>query len=130
MNEAPELLCVRGLSKTFPGGFQALKSVDLTLRAGEIHALLGENGAGKSTLIKTVTGITPRDGGEVRRPTAPHTEADGAVAPPPPRVLRLSRASGRPGDELWLLLSSPTDPGETVDSMSKKIKVFRGSSGR
>ena len=66
MNEAPELLCVRGLSKTFPGGFQALKSVDLTLRAGEIHALLGENGAGKSTLIKTVTGITPRDGGEVR----------------------------------------------------------------
>jgi simple sugar transport system ATP-binding protein len=67
MNQAtaPELLRICGLSKTFPGGFRALKSVDLTLRAGEVHALLGENGAGKSTLIKTVTGITSRDEGEV-----------------------------------------------------------------
>ncbi len=69
MTHAPEvgtdLLRVRGLSKTFPGGFRALTDVDLTLRAGEVHALLGENGAGKSTLIKTVTGITSRDAGQV-----------------------------------------------------------------
>src|SRR5207249_5916927 len=59
------LLEVRGLSKSF-GTLQALQEVDFTLRAGEIHALLGENGAGKSTLIKAVTGVFPRDAGIVR----------------------------------------------------------------
>ncbi len=43
-----DLLAIRGLTKTF-AGMTALDGVDLTLRAGEIHALLGENGAGKST---------------------------------------------------------------------------------
>jgi galactofuranose transport system ATP-binding protein len=62
---APALLEVRGLSKSF-GTLQALQGVDFTLRAGEIHALLGENGAGKSTLIKVVTGVFPRDAGIVR----------------------------------------------------------------
>ena len=53
------------LSKSF-GTLRALQEVDFTLRAGEIHALLGENGAGKSTLIKVVTGVFPRDAGIVR----------------------------------------------------------------
>ena len=56
---------MRGLSKSF-GTLRALQEVDFTLRAGEIHALLGENGAGKSTLIKAVTGVFPRDAGIVR----------------------------------------------------------------
>ena len=59
------LLEMRDISKGFPG-VQALDSVDFTLRAGEVHALMGENGAGKSTLIKLLTGVYPRDEGEIR----------------------------------------------------------------
>ena len=59
------LLEVRGLTKSFPG-VRALQAVDFTLRAGEVHALMGENGAGKSTLIKVVTGVFPRDAGTIR----------------------------------------------------------------
>jgi galactofuranose transport system ATP-binding protein len=59
------LLEVRGLTKSF-GRLRALEGVDFTLRAGEIHALLGENGAGKSTLIKAVTGVLVRDAGTLR----------------------------------------------------------------
>ncbi|MDA0162135.1 sugar ABC transporter ATP-binding protein [Solirubrobacter ginsenosidimutans] len=55
---------IRGLSKAF-GGAQALSGVDLTLRRGEIHALLGENGAGKSTLIKILAGVVARDAGTI-----------------------------------------------------------------
>ena len=50
---------------TFPG-VKALDGVDLTLRKGEIHALMGENGAGKSTLIKCLTGINDFEAGEIR----------------------------------------------------------------
>ncbi|MEU5275112.1 sugar ABC transporter ATP-binding protein [Streptomyces asoensis] len=59
-----EVLAVRGLSKTFPG-VRALDDVDLTLHAGEVHALIGENGAGKSTLIKLLTGVYRPDAGEI-----------------------------------------------------------------
>jgi len=58
------LLSVEGLTKSFPGAL-ALDRVDFTLRAGEVHALLGENGAGKSTLIKCLTGAYRRDAGEI-----------------------------------------------------------------
>ena len=58
------ILEMKGIEKRF-SGVHALKSVNLELRAGEVHALMGENGAGKSTLMKVLTGIYKRDGGEV-----------------------------------------------------------------
>jgi ABC-2 type transport system ATP-binding protein len=51
------VISVKGLSKTYASGFQALKGVDLDIRRGEIFALLGPNGAGKTTLISIICGI-------------------------------------------------------------------------
>src|SRR5688500_14618909 len=59
------ILRVSNLSKTYAGGFQALKAVDLQIRRGEIFALLGPNGAGKTTLINIVCGIVNPSGGRV-----------------------------------------------------------------
>ena len=58
------LLSVTGLKKHF-GGVKALDGVDLCIRPGEVHALVGENGAGKSTLIKVLTGLHLPTGGEI-----------------------------------------------------------------
>ncbi len=64
MSTAQALLQIKHISKSF-GGVHALKDVQFELRAGEIHALLGENGAGKSTLIKIITGLYQPDAGEI-----------------------------------------------------------------
>ena len=58
------ILKMQGIQKYF-SGVHALKGVNFELRAGEVHALMGENGAGKSTLIKVLCGIHKRDGGSV-----------------------------------------------------------------
>ncbi|MCI2261565.1 ABC transporter ATP-binding protein [Xanthomonas indica] len=57
------IISVQQLTKTYAGGFQALKGIDLEIRRGEIFALLGPNGAGKTTLISIVCGlVTPSSG--------------------------------------------------------------------
>ena len=58
------LLSARNISKSY-AGVHALKSASFELRAGEVHALIGENGAGKSTLIKIFTGAVEADSGEL-----------------------------------------------------------------
>lgn len=58
------ILELKGISKFFPG-LKALDRVDFNLRAGEIHAIVGENGAGKSTLIKIITGVYQPDEGDI-----------------------------------------------------------------
>jgi ribose transport system ATP-binding protein len=59
------LLRMHGIVKEFPG-VRALDGVDLDVRAGEVHCLLGQNGAGKSTLIKVLSAAYQPDGGEIR----------------------------------------------------------------
>jgi ribose transport system ATP-binding protein len=63
-NDPPVLLRLTGIEKSFPG-VKAIRAADLDVRAGEIHALVGENGAGKSTLIKVVTGAHQPDAGRI-----------------------------------------------------------------
>ena len=55
---SPPILEMRDISKEFPG-VRALSQVNLTVHAGEIHAICGENGAGKSTLMKVLSGVHP-----------------------------------------------------------------------
>ena len=69
------LLALTGISKAF-AGVQALKGVSFDLRAGEVHALVGENGAGKSTLIKVITGAHLPDEGRIEFDGHPVGELD------------------------------------------------------
>ncbi len=65
LTHTPYILEMRNVSKTFPG-VKALDGINLKVKKGSVHALMGENGAGKSTLMKILYGIyTPDDGGEL-----------------------------------------------------------------
>src|SRR5262249_61181466 len=58
------VVAMTGIRKSFPG-VQALKGVSFSIKAGEVHGLVGENGAGKSTLIKILMGAYSKDGGTI-----------------------------------------------------------------
>ena len=64
-NASDSIVRVRGLSKIYAGGFQALKNINLDIRRGEIFALLGPNGAGKTTLISVICGMSNATTGTV-----------------------------------------------------------------
>src|SRR5581483_8656957 len=74
----PPTLRLSGVSKAFPG-VRALEDVSLTVRPGEVHALIGENGAGKSTLMKILYGVHQPDAGVIEiggSPVAIHSPQD------------------------------------------------------
>ena len=75
----PPLLALSGIAKRY-GATRALDGVDLDLRAGRIHAVLGENGAGKSSLIKCMAGVVRPDSGTMALDGAPVRFADPAAA--------------------------------------------------
>ena len=62
--QEPVLLRMENITKEFPG-VKALDNVSLTVRAGTVHALMGENGAGKSTLMKCLFGVYNKDSGHI-----------------------------------------------------------------
>jgi len=63
-SQTTEVLTINDLTKSY-GGVHALTGVSLGVKAGEVHAIIGENGAGKSTLVKIVSGVVARDGGTI-----------------------------------------------------------------
>jgi ribose transport system ATP-binding protein len=76
------ILALRGIHKYF-GAVKALRGVDLSVKAGEVHALIGENGAGKSTLMKVLSGVYKPESGQMTiqgNPYQPQNPAAGRLA--------------------------------------------------
>ena len=84
------LLEAHGVQKSYDG-VKALTSVSLDLRAGEVHALVGENGAGKSTLIKVLTGAVQPDGGTTSELSTIPRRPENSAFPPSISSLLFSR---------------------------------------
>ncbi|MEU8250544.1 sugar ABC transporter ATP-binding protein [Nonomuraea sp. NPDC048916] len=100
------MLVMRGIVKQFPG-VRALDGVDLDVRAGEVHCLLGQNGAGKSTLIKVLAGVHRPDEGTI--------EFNGAPVSP-----------GSPNDAIRLGFATIYQELDLVDGLSVAENIFLG----
>jgi len=111
MRRLPPIISVSGLSKTYAGGFRALKRVSLEIRPGEIFALLGPNGAGKTTLINIICGIV--------------TPTEGSVAVGGHDILRDWRAA-----RAMIGLVPQELPNNAFENVSGTISFSRGLYGR
>jgi ribose transport system ATP-binding protein len=79
LSASSSLLEIRGLEKSFASN-RVLKGIDLSVRAGEVHAIMGGNGAGKSTLIKCLSGYWRPDAGSIQIAGEPFVAGDGRIA--------------------------------------------------
>ncbi len=111
MARVQPILSIRNLSKTYAGGFQALKDVSLDIERGEIFALLGPNGAGKTTLISIVCGLV--------NPTAGSASVDGYDIGRDYRETRFR-----------IGLVPQEFPVETFETVTKTLAFSRGLFGR
>ena len=119
------LLQLTSVAKSF-GAVRALKGVSFDLRAGEVHALLGENGAGKSTLIKVITGAHQPDGGSIDiggqrvaqlTPAAAHKLGIACIYQQPALFPDLTVA------ENIALRLEPTSPARRVDWTARRARA-------
>ena len=113
---APKLV-LRGITKTF-AGVKAVDSADLTLGAGEVHALMGANGAGKSTLMNILGGLVTQDVGEILIDGTPVT-IDG------PRVAR-TRGISFVSQELNMLPSMTVTENVLIDALPQRGGLVDG----
>ncbi len=125
MPAASSLLTLRQIAKSFLG-VRALRGVDFDLRAGEVHALLGENGAGKSTLIKVVTGAHQPDSGSIEvaaqkverlTPASAHQLGIACIYQQPALFPELTVA-----ENIGLRLE-PATPGRRVDWAARRTRA-------
>jgi ABC-type glutathione transport system ATPase component len=127
IEEAP-LLVIEGVSKRF-GATQALSDVDLTLRSGEIHALVGENGAGKSTLIRLMTGIYQADEDAMTldgQPFAPRNRLRHQRGPT--QQVDVIMVSNNAGDQLGPAAAAAQEAGIPVVTWDSPIPSVEGES--
>ena len=119
------VLSMRNIGKSFPG-VKALQHVDFTLRKGEIHALMGENGAGKSTLIKVLTGVYPKDEGEIYIDGVKDAYELSLVAvPAQPRAGTIKNYGPKPPAEPETKDKTPEPVPETADTETKDLVALR-----
>ena len=111
MTDGGALLVAKGLEKRYD--VPVIEGVDLDLRPGECHALVGENGAGKTTLVKILSGLTPASGGAMTLDGAPYRPTDRTAATAP-LIAQYRHLHDWTRRHLWLLHShGPGRPRST-----------------